>query len=131
MRSRGRGSVWGVLLSNGNPLHCTCCSHRCLWESTSMESLQISLLKLEIKDLCIYSGLDCPLESAYYSFSLKKTKHCFVSSLPFMQKHALMESSSFCWVSIDMWRLGFADCIDILHQPLQLGLLKIAVEIIQ
>lgn len=91
----------------------------------------MGLLELEIKDLCIYSGLNCPLESAYYSFPLKETKSCFASSLPFMQKHALMEGCSFCWVPTDMQRLGFADCIDILHQPLQLGLLKIAVEIIR
>ena len=79
----------------------------------------------------MYSGLLCPVESAHYSLSLKETKYCFASSLLFMQKHASMEGSSFCWVPIDRRRFSFTDCIDILHQPLQLGLLKISLDVIQ
>lgn len=79
----------------------------------------------------IYVLGHCPVESAHYSLPLKETKNCFSSSLCFMQKKASIQGSSFCRVPADTWRFGFTDCIDILHQPLQLGLLKISLEIIQ
>lgn len=74
-------------------------------------------------------SLSCRKCSLSLSFKGNKVLLC---KLPLLYaKKALIQGSSFCWVPADTWRFGFTDCIDILHQPLQLGLLKISLEIIQ